>query len=67
MLGRWGKVSSPQMTERFRVPIGPAYQVLHRLEEKGLLERQHRHDLPPFIVPVHKLVSCHPGPDYFAV
>ena len=42
MLGRWGEVSSPELAERFRVPIGHAYQVLRRLEEKGLLERQHR-------------------------
>ena len=37
-----GQVSSPQLAERFRVPIGYACQVLRRPEEKGLLERQHR-------------------------
>jgi len=37
-----GEVSSSQLAKRFRVSIGHAYQVLRRLEEKGLLERQHR-------------------------
>ena len=37
-----GEVSSSQVALKFGVPIGHAYQVLRRLEETRLLERQYR-------------------------
>ena len=37
-----GEVSSSEVAERFGVRIDHAYQVLRRLEQKGLLERNTR-------------------------